>query len=311
MTALCLISIPLAQARALDKFKLANGGFGLWSNEGARIGQQAGIFKKHGLDVDVYGTAGAGESLQAVISGSVDASIGVGTSAVLGAFSKGAPVRIFGSNFLGSGDIFYYVRADSTINRFSDTTDKDTIAYSSAGSSSNMATLSLIQEAGVKAKPVATGDHAATLTQVLSGQITIGHGVPPFGLKEMAEGKIRILGTGNDAPSLRSQSTRVDIVGLKVMTERREVFLRFVKAYREVLDWMKSDPEAIRLWSTNTGIQEDLSRRAAYDFHPRSSADHLKVGGIEALIAGAIRQKFLDQQLSTSQLADLIQIPPN
>ena len=259
--AACAICVSFTPALALDKFRLANGGFGLWAVEGARIGQQAGIFARHGLDVEAYGTAGAGETLQAVISGSADASVGVGTAGVFGAFAKGAPVRIFGSNFTGGGDVYYYVRADSPLKTFADTTDNHIISYSSAGSSSNTITLALIAEAGVRAKAVATGDQPNTLTQVLSGQITIGHATPPFGLKEMDEGKIRIIGTGNEAPSLRVQSTRVDMVGLRVLTERREPFLRFVKAYREALDWMKGDPEAIRLWSINTGVPEDRSRR--------------------------------------------------
>jgi NitT/TauT family transport system substrate-binding protein len=299
----------IAPTHAADKFTLANGGFGLWAVEGARIGQQAGIFAKYGVEVEVYGTAGAGETLQAVISGSADASVGIGTAGVFGAYAKGAPIRIFGSNFIGGGDVYFYVRTDSPVKNFSDTTTKHIISYSSAGSSSNTITLALIEEAGVRARAIATGDQPNTLTQVLSGQITIGHATPPFGLKEIEEGKIRMIGTGNDAPSLRIQSTRVDMVGLRVLLERREPFLRFVKAYREVLDWMKSDPEAIRLWSANTGIPEERSRRAAYDFQPRSASDHLKIGGINEIMSGAVRQKFLMQPLTTSQLEDLIQIP--
>jgi len=84
-----------AQAQQnLDTFRIAIGGFGLWAAEAPRLGQQAGIFKKHGINVEYYATAGAGESLQAVISGSADLSIAVGTTGVMGAFAKGAPVRI-------------------------------------------------------------------------------------------------------------------------------------------------------------------------------------------------------------------------
>jgi NitT/TauT family transport system substrate-binding protein len=40
------------------------------------------------------GTQGAGETIQAVISGSADIGAGVGAAGVMRAFSKGAPVRI-------------------------------------------------------------------------------------------------------------------------------------------------------------------------------------------------------------------------
>jgi NitT/TauT family transport system substrate-binding protein len=302
--------LPAGAVHATEKFRFANGGFGLWAVEGTRLGQKAGIFAKYGLDVESYGTAGAGETLQAVISGSADMSVGVGTAGVLGAFAKGAPIRIFGSNFTGAGDIFYYVRADSPLHALADTTPANTIGYSSAGSSSNMTALALIAEAGVKARPIATGSQPNTLTQVMSGQVDVGFATPPFGLKEVDEGKIRIIGTGNDAPSLRNQSVRVDIVNLRVMTERHDAFLKFVRAYREVLDWMKQDPEAVRMWSQETGVPIARARRAAYDYQPRSSQEHLKINGIDALMAAAVKQKFLTRPLTREQLAELIQIPP-
>ena len=42
------------------------------------LGQNAGIFKKHGITLEIFGTAGAGETVQAVISGSADFGISVG-----------------------------------------------------------------------------------------------------------------------------------------------------------------------------------------------------------------------------------------
>ena len=52
---------------------------------------KAGIFQKHGIVLDNYGTQGAGETLQAVISGSADIGIGVGAPGAMRAFAKGAP----------------------------------------------------------------------------------------------------------------------------------------------------------------------------------------------------------------------------
>jgi NitT/TauT family transport system substrate-binding protein len=49
------------------------------------------------------------------------------------------------------------------------------------------------------------------LTQVMSRQIDIGWATPPFGLKEDNEGKIRIIANGNDVPTLRNQTVRVEV----------------------------------------------------------------------------------------------------
>ena len=49
-------------------------------------------------------TQGGGETLQAVISGSADIGVAAGTLGALGAFAKGAPVRIIGAQATGAAD---------------------------------------------------------------------------------------------------------------------------------------------------------------------------------------------------------------
>jgi NitT/TauT family transport system substrate-binding protein len=294
-------------ALAQDTLRIAVGGFGLWATEAPRLGQQAGIFKKHGLNIEYYGTAGAGESLQAVISGSADMSVGVGTTGVMGAFAKGAPVRIFGANFTGAGDLYWYVRADSPLKSLKDATDKTLVAFSSNGSSSNAVAAALVEELGSKAKLLATGDQASTLTQVMSGQVDVGWAGPPFGLKELAEGKIRIIATGNDAPSLRDQTVRVDMASLRVMTEKRDALKRYVAAYREILDWGYQDPKAIEMWAKNIGVPVEYARKAAFEFQPRAARDFDRISGLDKLMDQAVKQKFLTAPLTKEQLSELIQ----
>src|SRR4051794_41639118 len=57
-------------AFAADTLKLAIGQRGLWDSSFAEIGTQAGIFAKHGLELQGFYTSGGGETQQAVISGS-------------------------------------------------------------------------------------------------------------------------------------------------------------------------------------------------------------------------------------------------
>ena len=297
-----------AFAQQLDTFRLAIGGFGLWAAEAPRLGQQAGIFKKHGINVEYYATAGAGESLQAVISGSADISIAVGTTGVMGAFAKGAPVRIIGANFTGASDLYWYARAENPIKPLKDGSDKAVMGFSSNGSSSNTIAVALVEETGSKMKLLASGDQASTLTQVMSGQIDLGWAAPPFGLKEISEGKIRIIATGNDAPSLRDQTVRVDIASVKVMTERKDALARYVKAYRETLDWMYADPKAIEMWAANIGVPVEFARKAALDFQPKAARDFDTITGLDTLMEGAVRQKFLAAPLTKEQLSTLIQV---
>ena len=57
----------LSAARAEDQLKLAVGQRGNWDTSFAEIGQRAGVFKKHGLTLEIVYTQGSGETQQAVI----------------------------------------------------------------------------------------------------------------------------------------------------------------------------------------------------------------------------------------------------
>ena len=84
-------------ALAEDHLKLAVGGQrGVGETFPTDVGQQAGIFKKHGLDLDVLYTESSGETLQAVISGSVQIGVATGFIGTIGVFAKGARCALSG-----------------------------------------------------------------------------------------------------------------------------------------------------------------------------------------------------------------------
>ena len=212
------------QAHRLDQDVADDGNFQDAGKDAGGIGKARR--RHHGLVLENVGTQGAGETIQAVISGSADIGAGVGVAGVMRAFSKGAPVRILAPMFTGTGDIYWYVKADSKIQSLKDTTAENTIAYSTNGSSSNNVVVAFVSELGAKAKPTATGGPAATLTAVMSGQVDIGWSAPPFGLQEIKDGKIRILARGSDVPSLHGQTVRVLIVNENSLKTKRDAIMR-------------------------------------------------------------------------------------
>src|ERR1043165_3624379 len=102
--ALLLAAFASQQALAADVLKLAIGQRGLWDSSFAEIGTQFGIFAKHGLELQSFYPSGGGETQQAVISGSADIGVSPGTLGVLGAFAKGAPIRIIAGEATGTAE---------------------------------------------------------------------------------------------------------------------------------------------------------------------------------------------------------------
>jgi NitT/TauT family transport system substrate-binding protein len=298
------------QALAQDTLKIAIGQINNWENQPPTLGQDAGIFAKHNLKIEAVGTQGAGETIQAVISGSADLGAGVGVAGVMRAFSKGAPVRILLPAFTGTGDLYWYVKADSPIKSAKDITDKNTIAYSTSGSSSNNLVLAFQKELGVKAKATATGGQPGTLTSVMSGQIDIGWAAPPFGVKELKDGQIRIVLRGSDVPSLKGQTVRSIIVNADAWKTKKDAILRFVKAYRESVDWMYSDPKAIAMYAQKIKADEGLLKGSIAEFHPKEAMQSDRMADLDGAVADAVKLKFLEAPMTKEQLAEFLQIPP-
>lgn len=306
--------VPLAlashPASAEDTLKLAIGQINNWENQAPTLGQDAGIFKKHGLVLENVGTSGAGETMQPIISGSADIGAGVGAAGVMRAFSKGAPVRILAPAFTGTGDLYWYIKADSKLKSLKDLTPDNTIAYSTNGSSSNNIVVAFVSELGAKGKPTATGGPAATLTAVMSGQVDVGWAAPPFGLKELKEGKIRIIAHGSDVPSLRGQTVRVLIVNANSLKTKHDAIMRFMAAYREAVDWMYSDPKAVEMYSAKMKLPIAMLKQSMAKFQPKEALQTDKMADLDGIIRDAVKLKFLDKPLTKEQIAELIQIPP-
>lgn len=296
-------------AWAQEKLKIAVGMHGNWEDAAPELGSRAGIFQKHGLQLELLYTGGAGGALQAVISGSVDMAVGVGTAGVMAAFLRGAPVRIIGSATTGTKDIYWYVKSGSPIKSLKDAQPTTTIAYSSAGAATNFFVNGLLKTYKIDAKPIATGDMQATLTQVMTGQVDLGFAAPPMGLKQVEEGTIRIVARASDIPSTRDQTVRAIIVNADKLARNPQLVAKFVQAYAETVDWMYADPAALKEYERYSGTPERLTRKVMTEFYTKDMLDPYRMSGLQALMDDAVAFKFLKQPLNDAQLKDLIHVP--
>jgi NMT1/THI5 like protein len=128
--ALLALAAIVSTAHAQHKLTVAVGGRGIGESCLTEIGKNAGLFARHGIDLNLVYTDGGGETQQAVVSNS--AQIGV-TSGMLGAMSlyaKGAPVRVIGASYSGGSQIYWYVPAGSAVKTPQDL-DGRNVSYSS------------------------------------------------------------------------------------------------------------------------------------------------------------------------------------
>jgi ABC-type nitrate/sulfonate/bicarbonate transport system substrate-binding protein len=297
-----------APATADDLVKMTIGQRGNWDTSITHLGDKAGIFKKHGLQLEMIYTSGSGETLQPVISGSVDLGLAVGTLGAMAAYSKGAPVRIIGAQATGAAD--YWYAKNPAIKTLKDT-NGHTIAFSTNGSSTNSVVRAFIDEFKLTAKPQATGNPSATLTAVMTDQVDVGWAAPPFGLKEMDEGKIHLVARATDATLVRGQTIRVLVANADALVKRKDVIERFMKAYRESIDYLySSNPQVMTDYAEFARVSEPLAKRVRDEFFPKSLVNPDQIHGLDTLIPEAVNLKFISAPLTKEQIAELIQISP-
>ena len=303
------LALASTAASAQDSLKLAIGQRGNWDTSFSEVGTRAGIYKKHGLTLEMLYTQGSAETLQAVLSNSVDIGLAAGIMGVLSAYSKKAPVRILGAEATGAGDLFWYVKADSPIKTLKDT-DGKTIAFSGKGSSTDGIVTAFMKQYDLKAKPTATGGPPQTLTAVMSGQIDVGWSAPPFGLDQLDRKEIRIIATGNDAAVFKGQTVRLLAVNAQTLQSRKAVLDRYMKALRETIDYMYANPEGLKHYAEWIGITEAKAKRVRDDFFAKSAVDPDRIVGLDTIVKDAVELKYTETPLTQAQLAELIQIPP-
>jgi NitT/TauT family transport system substrate-binding protein len=308
LVALAAVLSTSSALLAQDLLKLAVGQRGAWETAISEVGQEAGIFKKHSLTLDILYTQGAGETQQAVISGAADIGISVGTFGALGGFSKGAPIRVIGATMTGGNDLIWYVVADSPIKTMKDTAGK-TVAYSTSGSSTHQTVLAFAKQFDVALRPTATGGPPSTFTQVMSRQVDVGWLVLPFGIEAADRGEIRFIAKASDIPHFRDQTIRVVMANADALAKRRDAFVRYMRGYREVLDWMYSDPAAVTAYAKWAKVPEAVAKRVRYDLTPKEDLNPDRLSGLDGLMSDAVTFKYMAAPLTPAQTKELFQIP--
>ena len=143
----------------------------------------------------------------------------------------------------------------------------------------------------------------------MSGQVDVGWSSPPFGLKEMDDGKIRLVARGSDAAAFRNQTVRLVITHADALQKKKDALSRFMQAYRETVDWMYADDAALKHYAAFVGVPEATAKRVRDEFFPKSILVPDEIKGLEQIIPDAVELKYTQQPLAKEQLTELIQIP--
>lgn len=299
------LAVVASPALAADKVRLVNSTKVVFETEHPYAAKENGIFKKYGLDVSIIHGSGGAASLQAVITGSQDVVWGNGVLGVLSAYSRGAPVRILGSNIRGVGDLYWYVKTNSPIKKFTDLKAGQEFTYSRPGSTTNLATIFIKKALGLKAKLVSVGGPSGSRTQLMSGQVATGWSVFPLNKNLLREKKIRIIGTGSAAEGLNGVTIRVIVANSNWLKKNRDAARRLMVAFSEGQYRTYTNDKQMRAYAKRWKLNYEDVKDSAMDV-PLRVATFLPVAGLDKINQIALENRKIKKLLTAAQLKELV-----
>jgi NitT/TauT family transport system substrate-binding protein len=304
----CAAAATTAPARAADDpVSFIVGQKGSWDSMMGPYGVDRGFFKRERIELKMSYSAGGPDTIQAVATGGADFGGGIGTTAVIAAYAKGAPIRIASADFTGGGDLYFYAKPESPINSFADMTGKS-IGFTRVGSSTYAVEHALADQFKVQPNFVSTGEVAATLTQVMSGQIDVGWSVVPELLDQVAQKKIKVIARGSEAKILAGQTVRVNIVNANFLRDHRDVAVRFYRALSSTMNDVYRDVDhAIAFYAQFAGIPLDQAKAIKPYESPQNSALY-PIAGFDQSMKDALDYKFIPAPLSPEQQKGIFEI---
>lgn len=312
LAALAVLIAGASPVLAADKLKVAIPQKGFWDSSWVEFGEAAGFFKDAGLEIEAFYTEGGAQTIATVASGSVDIAMSNGIAGAIGAYVKGGdatPYRVIGAEMTGAHELFWWVKADSPIKSLKDA-DGKTIAFSSPGSSSNLILLTLLKQYGSKAKPTPTGGVPGTYTQTMTGQIDIGWSVVPFALKDIQEGKARIIARASEAKDLQNQTIRANLANVNSLKTKRELITKYMQVIQKSIDWAygPGNAKAIEIFAKNMKVTPEIAKKAVEEFYPKSAMQIGEIKDLDRSLQDALDYKFISSPKTAKDVAGLFDI---
>src|SRR6202163_3337654 len=228
-----------AQSRSLKPVKLAYCSQ-LLCGVPYEVARSAGLFRQHGLDVELVYTRGGNAAMQALVGGAVDYAATALDVAIQAYANVGADIRRFAVT--GRLPLFALVTAPKAADQIRSIKDLEgrTVGVSALGNADHALTLYLLKQAGADAQKVQFATMGVNLLEALrQGQIDVGVVQEPA-LTLLSKSGARVLMNGMDlADAQKYLGGSYEFMGVAVrgkeFAERKAEMAELVKALTEAL----------------------------------------------------------------------------
>jgi NitT/TauT family transport system substrate-binding protein len=143
----------------------------------------------------------------------------------------------------------------------------------------------------------------------MSGQIDVGWSVPPFVLQQVADGKAQIIARGSDVAAIRDQTIRVNVANANALKQKRDAFVRYIRAISRAIDWAYQGDAGIDAYAAYAKVPRALAQRTRDEFYPKESLQLAEVKGLDLTLKQAVEFKYIPSPMPVAKVqGELIDI---
>jgi ABC-type nitrate/sulfonate/bicarbonate transport system substrate-binding protein len=263
------------------------------------VGVRAGIFKRHGLDVEITSFGGGARLQQALAADSID--IGVSAGPELALLERGAPVKGVAMPFGPPVYLMLLVRADGPVKTAADLKGRK-IGVSSARSLTGWLAVELSRQQGWGARGIElVGSPPRTsLASIKTGQIDGMVTDITFALRaeQAREGRI-LLGFGD---LVRDFHTHIIYAANKLIAAKPDTVRRFNAGWFDTIAYMRANKaETVKVAISVLELPEEIASPTYDKLMPVFSTD----GKFDDKALATLGRSFVDLELLPSKPKDM------
>jgi NitT/TauT family transport system substrate-binding protein len=289
-------------APAAELLRVGNAGRESFSFTPANIGQEAGIFAKHGLNLEIAGFGGDAKLQQAMAADAVD--IGLGSGPGMAFIAKGSPVK--GIAAMAGPPLLFtvVVRSDGSVKTVADLKGRK-VAISTVGSATNwlMSEVSRQQGWGYDGfVQVPIGENGARIAALKSGAVDacvveIGSAL---NFVDRGDGRILMRFGGVAKDFLMHVIFATD----KVIAQKPDTLRSFLAGWFETIAFMRANKaRSVEIAMKATGTDEKTTSGIYDELMPMFTDDgHFDPKALAVLSRSFVEMKTLPSEPDMSKL---------
>jgi NitT/TauT family transport system substrate-binding protein len=273
------------------------------AQSGMFMAHQEGLFKKHGLDVELIHIPSSSRGIQAILAGEIAFSFMDGSNATQ-ATLKGANITLIAA---GTNRQVFSLMAKPEFKRIADLRGKK-IGITRIGSSTHTSALYALTSAGLKASDyqlLPLLEVPNIFTALAAGQIDAGVMSPPTNARAKKGGFVELMNIAKEGPEFVSVAIGTSRNYIKA---NEDIVRRVVRAYAEGVQVFKNNKAASlrmiqkQLKVTDPEIQEDTYTqfREYLEYPPYVSRK-----GMEAVIAEITEKEPRAKNMKPEDMMDM------